>query len=86
MRFRSDQVEGIRVSAVTGINTVSFGIEANAAAREGLLGFAIERIDPVEQERYYMPGFKVFPIRHPTPGCRHVRLDLRTPDPEPGLG
>ena len=61
MRFRSPAAGGIRVFAVTGTNTVSFGIDANDAARVGLLGFAVERIDPVADERYFMRGFKVFP-------------------------
>ena len=61
MRFTSAVVGGIRVFAVTGTNTVSFGIDANAASRAGLLGFAVERIDPIEDERYFMTGFKVFP-------------------------
>jgi phosphatidylserine/phosphatidylglycerophosphate/cardiolipin synthase-like enzyme len=67
VRFRSELVDGFRVSAVSGTNTVSFGIEASAEARNGLLGFAVERIDPVEDERYFMPGFKVFPSVIPYP-------------------
>ncbi|HJU38080.1 MAG TPA: phospholipase D-like domain-containing protein [Tahibacter sp.] len=60
MRFKSKRVDGFQVFAVTGVNTVSFGIEAGDEARAGLLGFAVERYDPVEDERYFMPGFKVF--------------------------
>jgi phosphatidylserine/phosphatidylglycerophosphate/cardiolipin synthase-like enzyme len=67
MRFRSPVAGGIRVFAVTGTNTVSFGIEADAAARTGLLGFAVERIDPTEHQQYFMSGFKVFPSVIPTP-------------------
>lgn len=67
MRFRSDPVDGFRVFAVSGVNTVSFGITATSAARRGLLGFAVERVDPQEHEHYVMPGYKVFPsvIPHP---------------------
>ena len=61
MRFKSAKVSGFQVFAVTGINTVSFGIVADDAAKRGLLGFAVERWDPTENERYIMPGFKVFP-------------------------
>jgi hypothetical protein len=46
MRFRSEKSGGFRVFAVSGVNTVSFGIEATATARKGLLGFAVERTDP----------------------------------------
>ena len=60
MRFASAVAGGIRVFAVTGTNTVSFGIDANAASRAGLLGFAVERIDPAKNERYFVHGFKVF--------------------------
>jgi phosphatidylserine/phosphatidylglycerophosphate/cardiolipin synthase-like enzyme len=67
MRFRSSKVGGFRVFAVTGTNTVSFGIEASAAARKGLLGFAVERIDHAENQQFFMYGFKVFEsvIPHP---------------------
>lgn len=67
MRFKSPKQAGFQVFAVTGINTVSFGIDATAAAMKGLLGFAVERIDPQENQRYFMPGFKVFPSVIPSP-------------------
>jgi phosphatidylserine/phosphatidylglycerophosphate/cardiolipin synthase-like enzyme len=69
MRFRSGQVGGFTVHAVTGTNTVSFAITATAAARKGLLGFAVEREDPKEDERYFLSGFKVFEsvLPNPTP-------------------
>jgi phosphatidylserine/phosphatidylglycerophosphate/cardiolipin synthase-like enzyme len=67
MRFTSKQKNGFQVFAVSGVNTVSFGIEAAQAAREGLLGFAVERVDPQEQERYFMPGLKVFRSLIPNP-------------------
>lgn len=67
MRFKSASSKGLRVYAVSGINTVSFGIAATAAARKGLLGFAVERIDPVENERYFMPSYKVFKTVIPQP-------------------
>ncbi len=67
MRFASRAVDGIRVYAVTGTNTISFGIHATDKARRKLLGFAVERYDPVEAERYIMPGFKVFASVVPVP-------------------
>ena len=60
MRFKSSKVGGYRVHAVSGTNTVSFGIDYRDANTQGLLGFAVEREDPTENERYFMFGFKVF--------------------------
>lgn len=67
MRFRSTRVGGYLVLAVSGVNTVSFAIDASQADTGGLLGFAVEREDPTENERYFMPGFKVFPEVIPNP-------------------
>ncbi len=67
MRFKSRKVGGYQVFAVTGIDTVSFGIAADLTTAAGLLGFAIEREDPVKNERYFMFGFKVFREVYPTP-------------------
>src|SRR5262249_50299887 len=60
MRFKSDKVGGYQIFAVSGVNTVSFGIDATDADTTGLLGFAVERSDPTENQRYFMYGFKVF--------------------------
>ncbi len=60
MRFKSAKKKGFQVFAVSGINTVSFAIKATDTARAGLLGFAVERHDPEEKQRYMMPGYKVF--------------------------
>ena len=67
MRYKSKLRDGLQVYAVAGTNTVSFGIRADQAARSGLLGFAIERIDPAKNEHYYIHGFKVFPSIVPQP-------------------
>jgi len=67
MRFRSKAVGGHQIVAVTGVNTVSFGLVSSAQARKGLLGFAVERHDPKKDERYFMPGFKVFKSVIPQP-------------------
>jgi phosphatidylserine/phosphatidylglycerophosphate/cardiolipin synthase-like enzyme len=68
VRFRSKKAGGYQVFAVAGVNTVSFGIVATPKARKGLLGFAVERFDPKEGERYIMPGFKMFRSVVPNPG------------------
>jgi phosphatidylserine/phosphatidylglycerophosphate/cardiolipin synthase-like enzyme len=77
MRFKSDKRDGFQVFAVTGINTVSFAITATATARRKLLGFAVERADPEENERYFMPGFKVFKavIPHPDENTKVSTFD-----------
>jgi phosphatidylserine/phosphatidylglycerophosphate/cardiolipin synthase-like enzyme len=67
MRFKSTQTNGYQVFAVSGVNTVSFGIAATDQARRGLLGFTVERYDPTENERYVMPGYKVFRSVVPQP-------------------
>jgi phosphatidylserine/phosphatidylglycerophosphate/cardiolipin synthase-like enzyme len=71
MRFRSAKQDGFQVSAVSGVNTISFGISATSAAKKGLLGFAVKRIDPNpdtrKTEQYYMYGFKVFQSVIPQP-------------------
>jgi phosphatidylserine/phosphatidylglycerophosphate/cardiolipin synthase-like enzyme len=67
MRFQSKKQDGFQVFAVSGVNTISFGISAGAAAKKQLLGFAVERLDQQAGENYFMKGFKVFRsiIPHP---------------------
>jgi phosphatidylserine/phosphatidylglycerophosphate/cardiolipin synthase-like enzyme len=67
MRYKSAKTGGYQVFAVTGTNTVSFGIDFKDADTKGLLGFGIERIDKAENQRFFTFGFKVFPsvIKHP---------------------
>ena len=67
MRFRSQPADGYVINAVTGVNTISFAIDATAADTDGLLGFAVERFDPKAGERYFMNGFKVFASVIPAP-------------------
>jgi phosphatidylserine/phosphatidylglycerophosphate/cardiolipin synthase-like enzyme len=67
MRFKSDKIGGFQVFAVAGTNTVSFGIDFDPAKIAGLMGFAVERHDIKENERYYMYGFKVFASIYPNP-------------------
>src|SRR5262245_33796749 len=59
MPFKSKLVDSFQVFSVTGTNTCSFAIKASAEARQGLLGFSVERSD-ANRPRRYMPGFKVF--------------------------
>lgn len=70
MHFKSNQTDGFTVYAVAGTNTVSFAIDFSDQAVQGLLGFAVERHDHKDNERYYMYGFKVFKsvIADPQPG------------------
>ncbi|MGE3242936.1 MAG: phospholipase D-like domain-containing protein [Pirellulales bacterium] len=73
MRFKSKKHQGFQVFAVSGINTISFAIDATAEAKKGLLGFAVERLDPQEDQRFFMRGFKVFPSVIPHPG-KHTQV------------
>jgi phosphatidylserine/phosphatidylglycerophosphate/cardiolipin synthase-like enzyme len=52
--------DGISVHAIAGSYVVLLGLDCAEAARQGLLGFAIERTDHTEDERYWLRGFKVF--------------------------
>jgi len=72
MRFKSTLVDGFRAFAVTGTNTISFAITATAAAKRGLLGFAVRRSEAGEEPRK-MPGFKVFRSVVPKPD-RNTRV------------
>src|SRR3954471_9373427 len=67
MRFKSRKIGGYRAYAVTGVNTVSFAIDFRDADTSGLLGFAVERHDPAEDERYFIYGMKVFESVIPNP-------------------
>jgi phosphatidylserine/phosphatidylglycerophosphate/cardiolipin synthase-like enzyme len=68
MHFKSERVGGFTAYAVSGTNTASFAISFEDQAIVGLLGFAVERHDPTENERYYMYGFKVFQSVIANPG------------------
>ena len=67
MRFKSRKIDGYQVFAVSGINTISFGIDFDGADTKDLLGFAVERVDSTEKERFFAFGFKVFPSVVPHP-------------------
>ncbi|GLK85527.1 phospholipase D-like domain-containing protein [Ancylobacter defluvii] len=72
MRFKSNKVGGYQIFAVSGTNTVSFGIDFDREKVDGLLGFAVEREDPTENERYFMYGFKVFESIYPDPDANLI--------------
>lgn len=67
MRAKSKKTNGYQVYAVSGINTISFAVDYDDADTKGLLGFAVERHDKTESERYFMRGFKVFEDMIPNP-------------------
>jgi len=59
MRVRHE-AQGLSVHAVAGSYVVLLGLDCTADALPGLLGFAIERTDHVEDERYWLRSFKIF--------------------------
>lgn len=71
MRFKSRKGTAGQAFAVTGTNTVSFGIVASPRTRADLLGFAVQRVEHTGSTRW-MDGFKVFAsqIPDPTPDLR----------------
>ena len=70
MRFRSRRSAAGQVFAVAGVNTVSFAVVAGDRTRQGLLGFSVERFDPANDERFFVPGYKVFRSVIAEPGER----------------
>ncbi len=67
MRFNSKKVDGYEVFAVTGANVASFAIGHGDADTQGLLGFSVFRVDPKEDQEYWVYGFKVFKSVIPQP-------------------
>lgn len=67
MRSKSNKTNGYIVYAVSGTNTISFGIDPRSADLSGLLGFAVERIDQKKGERKFLDGYKVFKELIPNP-------------------
>lgn len=59
MRKRESQ-NGLTVTAVIGTSAVLLSFDMNQNQTEGLLGFAIQREDHKENEKYYLKGFKYF--------------------------
>lgn len=52
--------EGITVNAIAGTHVVTLGFDLAETRRSGCLGFAIQREDHTEDERYWMDGMKTF--------------------------
>lgn len=59
MRIR-ETADALQVHAIAGSYVVLLGIDLPEQATPGLLGFAIERSDPANEERYWLHGMKVF--------------------------
>ena len=59
MRKKSTS-KGLTVNAIAGTHVVLLGFDLAAARRRGCLGFAIQREDHEEDERYWMTGTKTF--------------------------
>lgn len=68
---------GLSVHAIAGSSVVLLGM--NVAQRQvgGLLGFAIERTDHLEGERYWLPNFLLFEVNDK--GSRSDHSSLRNP-------
>src|SRR5690348_11349256 len=66
MRVRRKK-EGFSVHAIPGTYVVLLGINAEAPAAKGLLGFAIYRADHTENEAYWIKGFRTFEETDPNP-------------------
>jgi len=50
----------LSVHAIAGSYVVLLGLDLATRSSRGLLGFAIERWDPKERERYWLRGMKLF--------------------------
>lgn len=59
MRVRS-AAAGLSVHAIAGTGVVLFGLDLPRANTKDLLGFALQRWDPAENERYWLRGTRVF--------------------------
>jgi phosphatidylserine/phosphatidylglycerophosphate/cardiolipin synthase-like enzyme len=59
MRF-DGSADGIKVKAIAGTYVVTLAMDATEEARQGLLGFAIYRVDETEHEQYWLKGMRTF--------------------------
>ena len=60
----------LSVHAIAGTHVVLLGIDMSEESSDGVLGFAIERFDHTEDERYWLRGFKTFEETDPgVAGC-----------------
>ncbi|PSB25481.1 phospholipase D-like domain-containing protein [Stenomitos frigidus] len=64
--MRKKETNGaIAVQAIAGSYVVLLGIDLAESNRVGVLGFAIERLDHTEDERYWLKGFRTFEETNP---------------------
>lgn len=66
MRVRESNGD-ISVHAIAGSYVILLGLDAAPGAARGLLGFAIQRTDHTEQEKYWLKGFRTFVETMPNP-------------------
>jgi PLD-like domain len=57
--------DGLTLNAIAGTHVVGLGLDLAESHREGCLGFAIQREDHTEDERYWMSGMKTFAATDP---------------------
>jgi len=62
---RKRTASGLTVNAVAGNHVVLLGLDLDDARRKGCLGFAIQREDHTEDERYWLRGMKTFEATDP---------------------
>lgn len=60
--------QGVTVNAIAGTHVVHLGLDLAAEPRKKCLGFAIQREDHTEDERYWMSGTKTFQATDPVLG------------------
>ena len=80
MRYKSSKIDGFRVFAVTGTNTVAFAIDSSIAKMKKLLGFHAEKEytkSNGQHVRVTVMGFKVFKerVEHPIAGGLYSTYD-----------
>ena len=56
---------GLTVNAIAGTHVAVLGLDLSDAKRKNCLGFAIQREDHTEDERYWMQGMKTFQATDP---------------------
>ncbi len=71
--------EAFSVQAIAGTHVVLLGFDADEQATNELLGFAIERIDHIKNERYWLKGFKTFEEVEPFPQPGSMKSTLEFP-------
>jgi PLD-like domain len=62
---RRERKDGVTVNAIAGTHVVTLGFDLTEKWRSKCLGFAIQREDKVEDERYWLRGMKTFPSTDP---------------------